>query len=179
MQLEKHNYFILGMLSVVLLVMLITTIWYVRTHDSKNSSYEAAKPALSTLDFTDLAGTPLSLSKFKGSYILINSWATWSPLSAKDLALLDAFAAKYPEIVVLAINRSESALQVEAYRNAKGQFENITFLLDPEDNFHKYLEGKTMPESALYGKKGELLYRYKKELSEEVLNNAILSKTRE
>ena len=39
----------------------------------------------------------ISLDKFKGKYVLLHFWATWSPTSAKELRMLKIFHATYAQ----------------------------------------------------------------------------------
>ena len=44
-----------------------------------------------TLSFDTPDGKPLPMSRFKGSTVLVNFWATWCPPCVEELPLLDSF----------------------------------------------------------------------------------------
>jgi thiol-disulfide isomerase/thioredoxin len=47
--------------------------------------------AIWTQSFDSPSGEPINMSRFKGSPLLINFWATWCPPCIKEMPLLDAF----------------------------------------------------------------------------------------
>lgn len=54
-----------------------------------------AKPReVPDLRFSDLAGRPTSLSKFRGRMILLNLWATWCPPCREEMPALDRLNAR-------------------------------------------------------------------------------------
>ncbi|HEV2125705.1 MAG TPA: TlpA disulfide reductase family protein [Chloroflexota bacterium] len=63
-------------------------------------------------DFTllDLAGTPVSLSDFRGNTVVMNFWATWCPPCRKEFPRLVQLATRHADqgLVVLAVDLQES-----------------------------------------------------------------------
>lgn len=83
---------------------------------------EAGAPELLKLgqtppDFTLLLpdGRHASLSDFKGRPVLINFWATWCPPCRAEMPELLQAARDYPDLVLLAVNVSESADAVSQF----------------------------------------------------------------
>ncbi len=108
--------------------------------------------------YTTLDGAPVDLADFKGKPIIVNAWATWMPFSKDELALLTALHSEYGDrMVIIAMNRMETALTVRSYLALYGIGESITFLLDPKDSFYRAVSGYAMPETVFYRKDGTLL----------------------
>src|SRR5690606_32548559 len=60
-------------------------------------------------DFTlaDLEGKEVSLSDFRGKYVLINFWATWCQYCDLEMPDLDRLYKENEDLVVLAVNVQE------------------------------------------------------------------------
>lgn len=114
---------------------------------------EAANP------YTDLEGNPIELTDYTGNVLVVNSWASWCPFCVTELQDFATLAKEYRDqgVVILAINRSESKEQVERFLNSVGQLTDITFVLDPDDNFYSSVGGFSMPETVFYDTTGELV----------------------
>jgi cytochrome oxidase Cu insertion factor (SCO1/SenC/PrrC family) len=52
----------------------------------------------------DLAGRPVSLSRFRGRPLVINFWATWCAPCRRELPLLQRVASSHPGLAVLLVN---------------------------------------------------------------------------
>ena len=79
--------------------------------DKSSRSSPVATPALS---FETGDGRPLSLSDFRGRFVLLNVWATWCPPCRKEMPSLDRLQAKIGgddfEVVALSIDRQGAEL---------------------------------------------------------------------
>jgi thiol-disulfide isomerase/thioredoxin len=79
-----------------------------------------ASPATSTpelaRDFTltSLAGDPVSLSDYRGQWVLVNFWATWCIPCIEEMPYLERLATER-ELVVLGVNFKEGADTVAAF----------------------------------------------------------------
>ncbi len=83
-------------------------------------------------DFTlqDLQGRQLTLSDLRGSFVLVNFWATWcGPCRVEMPALQSRFERYSPDLRVVAVNFDEPQDTVQAFADELG----LTFdiLLDP------------------------------------------------
>lgn len=124
--------------------------------------------------YTDLEGNPLSLERFKGKPLIINSWATWMPFSAQELSLLERIKSEYGDrIDILAINRMEDRPVLHAYRAQYGLSGNVIMVSDPTDNFYVAVGGYAMPETVFYRSDGTILFHKRGVLTEDELRSAI------
>lgn len=111
------------------------------------------------LQFFDLTGREIRLESFKGKYLILNSWASWCPFCATELA---AFAKLHHEMgdrfVVVAVNRFEPENMVLRFAESIKARGDITFVLDPNDVFYRQLQGTSMPETLFITPQGRIQY---------------------
>lgn len=75
----------------------------------RDMSSRSSPIALPALAFETEDGRPVSLSDFRGRFVLLNVWATWCPPCRKEMPSLDRLQAKIGgddfEVVALSIDR--------------------------------------------------------------------------
>ena len=117
---------------------------------------KSIEPSLES-SYLDLDGNPVFLSSMKGKSLIVNSWASWMPFSKDELVILNELKKKYGDsIQILAINRMEDRELVKSYLDIYGIEKNVTFLIDPTDNFYRAIDGYAMPETVFYASDGTL-----------------------
>ena len=153
---------------VVLLVVALTAAaaWYLQdgpgTEPGQRPAADAALGTTPTQSpFTTIAGDPVALASYRaqGKVVVANSWASWCPFCVEELPDFERLATQYREqdVVVLAINRKESAQAAQAYLDTVGGFDQVVFLLDPTDRFYASIGGITMPETIFYDTAGNVV----------------------
>jgi thiol-disulfide isomerase/thioredoxin len=126
--------------------------------------------------YTDLEGNSVELEAFKGKPLIVNSWATWMPFSKDELVLLNEAKTTYGDgIGILAINRMEDRERVKSYLGVYGMGGDITFIIDPTDNFYRAVGGYAMPETVFYAADGTRIFHKRGVLTKEELENQIKS----
>lgn len=156
-----------GLITIIILaIILVGAAFYAASRvslDNKNNS-EAAH-ALGTSDddqirFTDLDGNPISLSDYDGTVRVVNSWASWCPFCVNELPDFAELAREYSDddVVVIAINRKESAMTARAFIDSVGGLEDIIFVQDLADVFYKRIGGFSMPETVFYDADGDIVF---------------------
>jgi len=107
---------------------------------------------------TDYKGNAVSLEEFRGTPLVINSWAVWCPFCREELPdfaeLQEEFSQK---IIVIAIDRQESLEKAKGYTDELGITDDMLFLLDPSDSFYKSIGGFSMPETIFVNSDGEIV----------------------
>lgn len=79
---------------------------------------------------TNLDGEMVSLSDFKGKPVLVNFWATWCPPCLAEMPLIQEYADRYKnDLVVLAINAGEDESVVRDFVTVHNL--TLIILLDP------------------------------------------------
>lgn len=125
--------------------------------------------------YQNLDGESVNLKDYKGSVLVINSWATWSPYSKDELKTLTEVKNQFEEdVAVIAINRKENPALVRAYLNTYNISDTaIEYLIDPSDYFYTASGGYAMPETILYKKDGSISVHYRGTLDKEALVQAV------
>src|SRR5689334_4312948 len=85
------------------------------------------------IKLTDLQGSPVAFSDYKGQVILYNAWATWCPPCEQEMPALEAYyqAHKQAGFVVIAIEDGQPVSEVEAYVKSHG----LTFPVWPDTDW--------------------------------------------
>jgi thiol-disulfide isomerase/thioredoxin len=116
-----------------------------------------ADPVDFTLD--DLDGSPVSLSDYRGRWVIVNFWASWCPPCVRELPELARYQRANPGVQVLGINFEETS--VEESRRFLERFElnfpNLKIGSTPLVPFEP-LEG--LPTTAIVSPAGEIVERH-------------------
>ncbi len=151
-------------ISVALLLLAILLLVFIYTYSKINppASNEVADAIFGTSTqsyYTNLEGVPVDLSQHVGKIMLINTWASWSPLSASELQDLNEVAGEYKDrdVVVLALNRKETKEQAMRFLNTLPSINNVNVVIDTSDYFYNSVTGYAMPETVVYNKRGEII----------------------
>lgn len=143
---------------------------------SGTASFDQA-PAFSLEDFE---GNTVNSTDFEGKLLVVNSWATWCPFCVDELPDFGRLQEAFPEeIVVIAIDRSESLERAKSFTDRLGVTDQMTFLLDPDDSFYRSIGGFSMPETIFVDaegnirihKRGPMEFDEMKERVETILNS--------
>lgn len=125
------------------------------------------------LKLLDLAGDPVTLSDFKGKAVLVNFWATWCPPCLDEMPLIDDYADRFKEeLVVLAINAGENEPVV---RNFAAEYDfSFNILLDPTNSAAKRYHVYGYPTTMFFDEEGDIQSTHIGELNEKLLINYLL-----
>ena len=106
--------------------------------------------------FVDYDGNTVALADFSGKPLVINSWASWCPFCVKELPDFTLLQKKFPEMVVIAVDRRESLNTAKSYTDDIGITDDLVFLLDNSDSFYRSIGGFTMPETIFVDAEGNI-----------------------
>lgn len=121
-------------------------------------------------ELVNLEGEMVSLSDFRGKAVLVNFWATWCPPCRAEMPLIDEFAERHTqELVVLAVNAGEGESEVRSFVRAHDL--DFVFLLDPENSVATLYRVRGFPTSLFIDQQGQLQATHIGELNAELMVN--------
>ena len=131
----------------------------------------AVKYAAPDLSLTDVAGTPASLTDFRGQVVLVNLWATWCPPCRAEMPAIQKVYEEYQGqgLVVLGIN---STVQDELSAVAPFIVDyGLTFpiLLDETGQVSSMYQLRSLPSSYFIDRAGVIRYVVSGPMSEALL----------
>jgi thiol-disulfide isomerase/thioredoxin len=116
---------------------------------------------LTDFTFSDGSGRSLTLDHFRGTFILVNVWATWCPPCKKEMASLNhlvlLLANKNIRIVPISIDVS-GAPSVQSFYERLG-LKNLSIYVDPAKNVMDALAITGIPTTLLIGRDGREIGR--------------------
>lgn len=111
------------------------------------------------LNFANVEGQQVSLSKYKGKVVLLNFWATWCPPCIEEMPsmqrLREQLDGKPFEIV--AVNVGEDSTAVSSFLMELGADLTFPILLDEEGKSFGELGLRALPTTILFDQNGEVM----------------------
>ncbi|AGB41876.1 Peroxiredoxin [Halobacteroides halobius DSM 5150] len=110
-------------------------------------------------DFTlvNLKGEQVSLSDYRGQFVMVNFWATWCPPCRAEMPDLDAFYDNNKQdFVILGVNIGESKAKVKSFIEENGY--DYPILLDQERGAAFKYRVSVIPTSYFVGPQGKIQY---------------------
>lgn len=130
--------------------------------------------------YLSLEGTEIFMDEFQGEILIVNLWASWSPFTQGDHAVLGEMKAIFGDrITVRAVNRMESRETALAYLDAIGRVVGLEYVLDTTDFLYLERGGYAMPETILFDAVGNEVERIRGTLDRASIEESIKSKLKE
>lgn len=116
---------------------------------------------LPDFQFSDVSGNDLSLSRFRGRFILINVWATWCLPCKEEMASLDRLASQVSgqdlTILPISIDVSRAAGVLGFYKRLG--LKNLSIYIDPSKRVMDALSVTGIPTTILIDREGREISR--------------------
>ncbi len=129
-----------------------------KSEESREVSDNFELDRIALLPFVGGDGETVTLDSFRGTPLVINSWAVWCPFCRAELADFALLQKEFDgQIVVIAIDRQESQEKTQAFTDELGITNDMRFLLDPTDSFYRAIGGFSMPETIFVNAQGEIV----------------------
>jgi thiol-disulfide isomerase/thioredoxin len=110
------------------------------------------------ISVTDMAGKTVSLSDFKGRFVLVNLWATWCQPCLKEMPSLVALQTRLgTALTVLAISEDRAGARIVQDFVAAHGIDKLAVYLDPNSTASHAFEGIGLPTSFLIDADGKVL----------------------
>jgi thiol-disulfide isomerase/thioredoxin len=110
------------------------------------------------ISVTDMAGKTVSLSDFKGRFVLVNLWATWCQPCLKEMPSLVTLQTRLgTAMTVLAISEDRAGARIVQDFVAAHGIDKLAVYLDPNSTVSHAFEGIGLPTSFLIDADGKVL----------------------
>jgi len=103
-------------------------------------------------EFITMDGKKGKLSDYKGKVILLNFWASWCGPCVNEMPDMQRIAKDYPSVVILAVNRGDSAADAKKFANDKGY--SFIWALDEDSSIQKIYPSNGIPYTIVIDKDG-------------------------
>ena len=144
---------------VVAIFLVIATIFFLFKREKGNMLPPVPLHELPNLVFKNYEGQEVNLAAIRGRPLVINTWASWCPFCVAELPRLAALQKQYGDrILILEVNRGESAEIAKKYTEQSSFAKDLDFVLDPSDSLYTAIGGFSMPETIFVSKDGLILY---------------------
>jgi thiol-disulfide isomerase/thioredoxin len=112
------------------------------------------------ISFIDMAGKPISLSDFKGRFVLVNLWATWCQPCLKEMPSLVALQTRLGSaLTILAVSEDHGGAEIVQPFVEKHDLDKLKIYLDPKSTAIHAFEARGLPTSFIIDADGKLLGR--------------------
>lgn len=167
---------VLMVIWIVIAVILIGTLIFFRGHLENiakdfNIGERTTENNEKSIDFTltDLSGTNISLSDFKGKKVFLNFWATWCGPCIQEMPYINEISKEYKDIEIVTVNLSEPKNIVEKFiQNNNYEFR---VLLDLEGEVGDKYKAYSIPTSILINEEGYIIDTHIGSMQKEQLIN--------
>jgi len=112
------------------------------------------------ISMNDKDGNPVALESFKGSYVMIDFWASWCVPCRKSFPWMNTVQAKYQAQGFSVISVNLDADYALAQKFLQENSASFTVIYDPKGKLAKYFKIKGMPSSMLIGRDGKIKQRH-------------------
>lgn len=116
---------------------------------------------LTDFTFSDSSGRRLTLEDFRGTFVLVNVWATWCPPCREEMASLNQLSALFANenIKIVPISIDASGLLVARSFYKRLGLNNLSIYVDPSKGVMDALRITGIPTTLLIGRNGREIAR--------------------
>ena len=111
------------------------------------------------LELVDLAGNPVSLTDFRGKYLVVNFWATWCRPCEREWPDLDTLADRLSDredVMIVAISVDQEAEELAPYLERMGLTDSrVTILRALAPDAHGQWGSEKIPDTYFVNREGE------------------------
>lgn len=160
--------------AALLVVVGLALVMYLYLSSRPGATEDDARPRAPEFALYGADGAQVVLSETVGRVRVLNFWASWSPYSTGELAMLERVRQAYGDrVVVLAIGRDTDRGEGKRYAQEQGLGTAPWVLFDPDDTYYLSVGGYNMPETVVLDADGRIVYHVHGPIKEEELLGAI------
>jgi len=162
MEFKRSHIFIIITLFLIIIGLLFFVV-YIRDRNDVPETPDFQKHFLSSTStpasFLTLDGEVMTPTINEATLTVVTSWASWSPYSPTEFAVLAGLREQFDNSVLnlILLNRKESPNVANRFLQQNPAPEGVTVIIDEEDTFYSQIEGYTMPETVVYNQNGEVV----------------------
>lgn len=133
------------------------------------ANLESSGILLPEIALTDLDGTEILPSSYRGNIVVMNFWATWCGPCVQEMPLFQEYQDRYPEIIILGVNQEESPQKVQEFLDEIQL--DYRFLLDSKGAMGREFHITFLPTTIIADEAGEVRFRHYGIISREQLDH--------
>ena len=118
-----------------------------------------APKALPDVALVDMADQTVSLSAYKGKWLVLNMWATWCAPCREEMPALDRLAAEMPGMAVVAVATGPNPLPAIKGFLDKAGVRTLTVLRDPVQELSHQMGVMGLPVTVIINPEGQEVAR--------------------
>lgn len=158
----QRSHVVTALVMLILISLAGITTYYIRHHANEALLNEANGTLFNVgpeADYVDMQGNSVDLVDYRGSVLVVNTWASWSPYAVEELPLLEQMAQEFKDkgVIILAINRKENREQADRFLGTLPTLSALKIIVDTTDFYYGATGGYAMPETLVYNQAGTIV----------------------
>lgn len=127
--------------------------------DMRKLVFAEAPAALAEVTLEDAASAPVSLTQWRGRWVVLNFWATWCAPCRHEMPSLDRLQAALPEIAVLPVATGRNSVTAIEKFYAEAGIVNLPVLRDPRSELARNTAVMGLPVTLILDPEGREVAR--------------------
>ena len=142
-------------LGIILLPPLVRSLWPPELPRTMLNLHQTPR-ALPQFEFYDAVGNKLTLKDFRGTFILLNIWATWCPPCKQEMPSLNRLASRFAakDLIILPLSIDVSGVPTVRYFYEKMDLDKLPIYIDTSSNAMHVLGAVGVPTTLLIDRDG-------------------------
>jgi thiol-disulfide isomerase/thioredoxin len=130
-----------------------------RDGDMKKLALHESPVAIPEAGLVDAEDAPRSLAEYRGTWVVLNFWATWCAPCREEMPSLDRLQAAMPEIAVVPVATGRNAVAGIERFFEEAAIQNLPVLRDPKSELARGMAVMGLPVTVILNPEGQEVAR--------------------